>query len=321
MARPTFREAVSAFMEKRQPDFHESWKSEGGSCLSSMNRLGITRCGNAEFRWGERTYVMGIINLSPDSFSGDGITDLEAAVAQAHRFVSQGADILDIGGESTRPGSSPVSIDQEIKRVVPVIERLASEVSVPLSIDTYKLEVARPALEAGAAMINDQWGLKQDPCLAELAAEKRVPLILMSNQRDRGGYDAGVQRDTAYYEDLMAEVTSSLRKSLELALKANVPRENIILDPGIGFGKTWRQDLEIIRRLDELKELGRPILIGPSRKSFIGLVLDLPADERVEGTAAAVAIGIARGVDIVRVHDVQQMVRVCRMSDAIVRPS
>jgi len=264
---------------------------------------------------------MGIINLSPDSFSGDGITDLEAAVAQAHRFVSQGADILDVGGESTRPGSSPVSIDEEIKRVVPVIERLASEVSVPLSIDTYKLEVARPALEAGAAMINDQWGLKQDPRLAELAAEKRVPLILMSNQRDRGGYDAGVQRDTAYYEDLMAEVTSSLRKSLELALKANVPRENIILDPGIGFGKTWRQDLEIIRRLDELKELGRPILIGPSRKSFIGLVLDLPADERLEGNAAAIAIGIARGADIVRVHDVQQMVRVCRMSDAIVRPS
>ena len=264
---------------------------------------------------------MGIINLSPDSFSGDGITDLEVAVAQAHRFASQGADILDVGGESTRPGSSSVSADEEIKRVVPVIERLASEVSVPLSIDTCKLEVARPALEAGATMINDQWGLKQDPGLAELAAEKGVPLILMSNQRDRGGYDAGVQRDTAYYEDLMAEVTSSLRKSLEVALEAGVPRENIILDPGIGFGKTWRQDLEIIRRLDELKELGRPILIGPSRKSFIGLVLDLPADERLEGNAAAIAIGIARGADIVRVHDVQQMVRVCRMSDAIVRPS
>ena len=264
---------------------------------------------------------MGIINLSPDSFSGDGITDLEAAVAQAHRFVSEGADILDVGGESTRPGSSPVSIDEEIKRVVPVIERLASEVSVPLSIDTYKLEVARPALDAGATIINDQWGLKHDPRLADLAAEKDVPLILMSNQRDKGGYDAEVQRDTAYYEDLMAEVTSSLRESLELALEAGVPWENIVLDPGIGFGKTWRQDLEVIRRLDELKELSRPILIGPSRKSFIGLVLDLPADERLEGNAAAVAIGIARGADVVRVHDVQQMVRVCRMSDAIVRPS
>lgn len=286
-----------------------------------MNQMGITRCGNAEFRWGERTYVMGIINLSPDSFSGDGITDLEAAVAQARRFASQGADILDVGGESTRPGSAPVSIDEEIKRVVPVIKRLVAEVPVPLSIDTYKSEVARQALEAGAKMLNDQWGLKQDPHLAELAAEWDVPLILMSNQRDRGGYDAGVQRDTAYYEDVMVEVISSLRKSLELALRLGVPRENIILDPGIGFGKTWQQDIEIIRRLEELKELGRPILIGPSRKSLIKMVLNLPADERVEGTAAAVAIGIAKGADIVRVHDVQQMVRVCRMSDAIVRPS
>ena len=286
-----------------------------------MNRLGTTRCGNVEFRWGEQTYIMGTINLSPDSFSGDGITDLEAAVVQAHRFVSQGADILDIGGESTRPGSASVSIDDEIKRIVPVIERLVSEVTIPLSIDTYKSEVARRGLEAGATIINDQWGLKRDRRLAELAAEKGVLLILMSNQRDKGGYDAGVQRDTAYYDDLMVEVTSSLRQSMELALIQGVPWENIIVDPGIGFGKTWQQDLEIIRRLEELKELGRPILIGPSRKSFIGLVLDLPANERVEGTAAAVAIGIVNGADIVRVHDVQQMVRVCRMSDAIIRSS
>ena len=284
-----------------------------------MNRLGTTKCGNTEFRWGERTYVMGIINLSPDSFSGDGITDLEAAVVQARRFVSEGADMLDIGGESTRPGSSPVSIDDEIKRVVPVIERLVSEVPIPLSIDTYKSEVAYQALEAGAAMLNDQWGLKRDQRLAELAAKRGIPLILMSNQRDKGGYDVGVRRDTAYYADVMTEVISSLRKSLELALRIGMPRENIILDTGIGFGKTWRQDLEIIRRLEELKELGRPILIGPSRKSFIKMVLDLPVDERLEGTAAAVAIGIAKGADIVRVHDVQQMVRACRMSDAIVR--
>jgi len=292
---------------------------KGAYRVLAMNRLGITRCGNAEFRWGERTYVMGIINLSPDSFSGDGITDVEAAVAQAHRFVSQGADILDIGGVSTRPGSAPVSIGDEIKRVVPVIERLVSEVSIPLSIDTYKSEVACRALEAGATMINDQWGLKRDQRLAELAAEWGVPIILMSNQRDKGGYDAGIQRDTAYYEELMVEVTSSLRKSLELALTLNVPRENIILDPGIGFGKTWQQDLEIIHRLGELKKLERPILIGPSRKSFIKMVLDLPADERVEGTAASIAIGIANGADMVRVHDVQQMVRVCRLSDAIIR--
>jgi len=284
-----------------------------------MNQLGTTKCGNTEFRWGERTYVMGILNMSPDSFSGDGITSLEVAVAQAHRFVSEGADILDIGGESTRPGSSPISVDEEIRRVVPVIERLASEIAIPLSIDTYKSEVAQQALKAGVTMINDQWGLKRDQRLAKLAAERGVPLILMSNQRDKGGYDTGIQRDTAYYDDLMTEVASSLNNSMELALKLGVPQENIIVDPGIGFGKTWRQELEIIRRLDELQGLKRPILIGPSRKSFIGMVLELPTDERLEGTAAAIAIGIAKGADIVRVHDVQQMVRVCRVSDAIVR--
>ncbi len=262
---------------------------------------------------------MGIINVSPDSFSGDGIRDLESAVTQASRLVAEGADILDIGGESTRPSSAPVSVDDEIKRVVPVIERLVSEVTVPLSIDTYKSEVARQAVEAGAMMINDQWGLKRDPQLAELAAEKDIPLVLMSNQRDRGGYDAKVRRDTAYYKDVMAEVISSLRNSLELALKLGVPGENVILDPGIGFGKTWRQELEIIRRLGELKQLGRPTLVGPSRKSFIGLVLDLPVDQRVEGTAATIAIAIANGADMVRVHDVRQMARVCRMSDAVVR--
>jgi len=286
---------------------------------SSMNQPGTTRCGNMEFRWGERTYIMGIINLSPDSFSGDGIRDIDTALAQAHRFVTEGADILDIGGESTRPGSAPVPIDDEINRVIPVVKRLAAEVPVPLSIDTYKSEVAQRALEAGAVMINDQWGLKQDQRLAELAAKRGVPIILMSNQRDRGGYDTGTQRDTGYYKDIMVEVTSSLRKSLELALKLGVPRENTILDPGIGFGKTWQQDIEIIRRLGELKELGRPILIGPSRKSLIKMVLNLTAGERVEGTAATVAIGIANGADIVRVHDVKQMVRVCRMADAIVR--
>ena len=168
-------------------------------------------------------------------------------------------------------------------------------------------------------MINDQWGLKKDSHLAELAAEWGIPIILMSNQRDKGGYDAGIQRDIAYYDDLMTEVTFSLKNSVELALKLGVPQENIIVDPGIGFGKTWRQELEIIHRLDELQGLGRPILIGPSRKSFIGMVLDLPTSERREGTTAAVAIGIAKGAVIVRVHDVQQIVRVCRVSDAIVR--
>ena len=284
-----------------------------------MSQVGTTKCGNTEFRWGERTYVMGIINLSPDSFSGDGITDPKAALAQAHRLVSEGADILDIGGESTRPGSSPISVDEEVGRVVPVIERLSSEISIPLSVDSYKSEVAQKALKAGATIINDQWGLKRDLKLAELAAERGVPLILMSNQRDKGGYDSGIQNDATYYDDLVTEVTSTLENSIQQALKLGVTRENIIVDPGIGFGKSWRQELEIIRRLDELRGLGRPILIGPSRKSFIGMVLDLPAGERMEGTAAAIAIGISKGADIVRVHDVQQMVRVCRLSDAIVR--
>jgi len=286
-----------------------------------MRQPGVTGCRNMEFRWGERTYVMGIINLSPESFSGDGIADIEAAVTQARNFVNQGADILDVGGESTRPGLPPVSADEEIKRVVPVIERLTAELSLPLSIDSYKSEVACPALEAGATMINDQWGLKRDPRLAELAAQKGVPIILMSNQRDKGAYDAKIQRDTAYYNDVIAEVTASLNSSLEQALKLGVPPENIILDPGIGFGKTWQQDLELIRRLEELKRFGRPLLVGPSRKSSIGLVLDLPVTERLEGTAAAIAISIAKGADMVRVHDVQQMVRVCRVSDAIMRSS
>ena len=282
--------------------------------------LATTRCGDVEFRWGKRTYVMGILNLTPDSFSGDGVGDnIEAAIARARLLVDGGADIIDIGGESTRPGAPPVSIDEEIRRVVPVIERLASELSIPLSIDTYKSEVAHRALEAGAKMLNDQWGLKRDPRLAELASEWGVPLVLMSNQRDKGGYDAGLQRDIADYDDPIFEVLSSLKRSLEMALKSNVPWENIILDPGIGFGKTWQQDLEIIRRLGELRELGRPILIGPSRKSFIGRVLDLPVHDRLEGTAATVAIGIAHGADMVRVHDVRQMVLVCRMSDAIIR--
>jgi dihydropteroate synthase len=284
-----------------------------------MDSLGVTRCGNTEFRWGERTYIMGVINLSPDSFSGDGISDIEVAVAQAHRMVAEGADILDVGGESTRPNPVPVSVDEEIKRVLPVIERLAAEVTVPLSIDTGKSEVARRALEAGAVMLNDQWGLKKDPGLAELAAERGVPIVLMSNQRDKSVYDEKIRRDAARYQDVMTEVTSSLHNSLNLALKLGVAGENIILDPGIGFGKTWRQELEIIRRLGELRSLGRPILIGTSRKSFIGLVLDLPVDQRLEGTAATVAIAIANGADMVRVHDVEQMVRVCRMTDAIVR--
>jgi dihydropteroate synthase len=279
-----------------------------------------TTCGELELRWGERTYVMGILNVTPDSFSGDGLADdFKAAVARAKQMAKEGADIIDVGGESTRPNAQPVSADEELRRVIPVIERLAGELAVPMSIDTTKSEVAQRALEAGARMLNDQWGLKRDRRLAELAAEWKVPIILMSNQRDKGGYDADLKRDTADYADPIAEITGSLKGSLEIAARCGVPAEDIIIDPGIGFGKSWQHDLEIIGRLDELTMLGKPILLGPSGKSFIGRVLDLPVSERLPGTAAAVAIGIARGADMVRVHDVKTIVRVCRMSDAIIR--
>ena len=284
-----------------------------------MSANNVTRCGNTEFHWGERTYIMGIVNASPDSFSGDGNTDIEAAVAQACRFVEEGADILDSGGESTRPGFAQVSLEEEIRRVVPLIEQLASRTKVPISVDTSKYEVARQALEAGAAIINDQWGLKTEPRLVELAAKNNAPLILMSNQRDIGGYDAAAGRDTANYNDVMMKVIVSLQQSILVARQAGVPNENIIIDPGIGFGKTWQQDIEIIRRLRELKVMGLPILVGASRKSLIKMVLNLPTNQRVEGTAATVAISIANGADIVRVHDVKQMARVCKMTDAIVR--
>jgi dihydropteroate synthase len=280
---------------------------------------GITRAGKTEFVWGARTYVMGIVNLSPDSFSGDGLSTIDAALAQARQMAADGADILDVGGESTRPGFTPVSTEEELKRVIPVIERLTPSVNVPISIDSTKYEVVRQAVDAGAAIINDQWGLKTEPRLAVLAASRNLPLILMSNQRDKGAFDPQIKRDTAFYDNVMTELIGSLRRSIETALQAGVPPENIIIDPGLGFGKTWRYDLWIIRRLEELKVLERPVLLGPSRKSFIKMVLNVPPEERGEGTAAAVAIGISKGADIVRVHDVKAMVRVCKVSDAIMR--
>jgi dihydropteroate synthase len=276
-------------------------KTRGGSSL------GVTHCGKTTFYWGERTYAMGIVNVSPDSFSGDGLDSVDAAVAQAQRFVTEGVDILDVGGESTRPGSSPISVDEELRRVIPVLERLIGKVKVPLSVDTYKFDIARQALDAGAEMINDIWGLKLEPRLAELAAERGVPIILMSNQRDKPR------------RNIVSAIIEDLKRSIDLALDSGVPWENIIVDPGIGFGKTLEQNLELVRRLDELKVLGRPILLGTSRKSMIGSILDLPPEQRLEGTAATIAIGIAKGADMVRLHDVREMIRVCRMSDAIIR--
>jgi dihydropteroate synthase len=260
-----------------------------------------------EFRWGQRTYVMGIVNVDPDSFSGDGLRDAESAIAQGKRFAAEGADIIDVGGESTRPGFEPIPAGEEMRRIMPVIERLVGELSVPVSIDTYKSEVARQAVAAGARMINDVWELKRDPKLARVAAEAGVPLIISQNQRD------------SKFHDFFPELIASLKKSIQVALDAGVTWDNIIIDPGVGFGKTVEQNVEIVRRLAEMKALGRPILLGTSRKSFIGHVLGLPVDQRLEGTAATVAIGIAHGADIVRVHDVAQMVRAVKMSDAIVR--
>jgi dihydropteroate synthase len=274
--------------------------------------LAPTRCRDTEFRWGEKTYIMGIVNLSPDSFSGDGIgDDMGKALEQAQRMVAEGADIIDVGGESTRPGTKPLSVEDvenEIKLVVPVIERLAKEIKTPISVDTYKSLVAERALDAGANMINDIWGLKKDPTLAGIAAKAKVPIILMANERDAPP-KAGI----------LAKVTADLEAGIRIALEAGVPAENIIVDPGCGFGKTLEQNLELVNRLGELKALGKPILLGTSRKSMIGLVLDLPADQRLEGNLAVTAIGIANGADMVRVHDVKQTALVCRMSDAIIR--
>ena len=258
--------------------------------------------------WGRRTYVMGIINLSPDSFSGDGLgADLAAVVEQGLRFQAEGADFLDVGAESTRPGSTPIRPERELELLLPALTALAAQVNIPISVDTYKSAVARPAIKAGAAILNDVWGLKYDPAIAAVAAETGAPLILMHNQQGRE------------YRNLLPDIFASLQQSVAQALAAGVARDKIILDPGIGFGKTAEDNLEILRRLPEFRRLGFPLLLGTSRKSTIGRVLDLPVAERLIGTAATVALSIAGGADIVRVHDVREMAQVCRMSDAIVR--
>lgn len=274
---------------------------------------GITKIGKSTFEWGSRTYVMGVINATPDSFSGDGVgSSVDAALAQARSFEREGADIIDVGGESTRPpslyqGSEPVPADVELARVLPIVRAIAEETDIPVSIDTYKAKVAREAVEAGASMINDVWALQRDPEMARTAAELGVPVVLMHNQ------------DHTDYYDVVPDVISRLSWLAHRAEEAGVRRDNIVLDPGMGFGKTAQHNLEILRRLDEFRATGLPLLVGMSRKSTIGYVLDLPVDERVEGTAATVALSIAGGADVVRVHDVREMARVARMSDAVVR--
>jgi dihydropteroate synthase len=287
--------------------------------------------------WGERTYVMGILNITPDSFSGDGLLPsagsakpagldqgVQAVVEVARGFLAAGADILDVGGESTRPGSQPVEAEEEKHRVLPVIQALAGAFpDVLISIDTCKSEVARAALQAGAHLINDVWALRADPELAAVAARARVPVILMHNRSKSANIEVRDRLGRAYagadYEDLIEDVKRELMDSVGIARSAGIQDDRILLDPGIGFGKTVAQNMELINRLGEIRSLGFPVLLGASRKSFIGYTLNLPPDQRVEGTAAAVAVGITRGADIVRVHDVQAMLRVVRMTDAIVR--
>jgi dihydropteroate synthase len=274
------------------------------------------RIGRRRFDWGTRTYVMGILNVTPDSFSGDGLLAgggsaaerIERAVRAARSMADAGADIVDVGGESTRPGHQPVVAGEEADRVLPMVAAIREALpELPISIDTTKPSVAEAALAAGADLVNDVWGVAPDDSLALIAAARRVPIVLMHN------------RVEPRYDDLVAEVIADLGEAIERTVQAGVERELILIDPGFGFGKTPIHNLEVLRNLGALRVLGRPILLGTSRKSTLGNVLDLPADERLEATLATTALGIAARVDIVRVHDVRQNVRVARMTDAVVR--
>ena len=264
--------------------------------------------GRRRFDWGARTFLMGVINCTEDSFSGDGLrADADAAVRQGLRMLAEGADLLDVGAESTRPGFQPVGADVELARVVPVIERLARETDAPLSIDSTKADVVRAALAAGATVVNDVGGLRGDPGVAEAAAAAGATVVIMHNQRNRP------------FHDVAADIRDGLLAGCAVAERAGIPRERLILDPGFGFGWRPEQSIEMLRRLGELRDLGRPLLVGTSRKSAIGAVLGLPVEERLLGTAATVAMAIANGADIVRVHDVKEMAQVARMTDAVVR--
>lgn len=264
--------------------------------------------GGREFATNGHTYIMGILNVTPDSFSDGGRwSDRDRALQHAEEMLEQGADVIDIGGESTRPGHTPVSEEEETCRVVPVIEAVKSRFDVPVSLDTYKGAVARAGIEAGADLINDVWGLQHDDEIAGVIAKHGVPCCLMHN------------RKKADYVDFMQDVKADLRKSLELAARAGIPRDRILLDPGIGFAKTPAQNLEAVRRLGELEELGCPLLLGASRKSFIGLALDLPPGDRLEGTLVTTVFAVMQGCMFVRVHDVRENLRAVRMAEAILK--
>jgi dihydropteroate synthase len=275
--------------------------------------LGTTRIGRRTFTWGSRTFVMGIVNVTPDSFSGDGLLAAErdpvaAAAHLATAMAEAGADLLDVGGESTRPGHAAVTVEDELDRVVPVIRAVRAALpDMPLSVDTTKPAVAAAALDAGADLVNDVWGVAEDDALARLAAERGVPIVLMHNRAE------------ARYTTLLPEIVADLQRAIERALRAGVAWDGIVVDPGFGFGKTAEHNLALLRELGSLAILGRPILLGTSRKSTLGRVLDLPADQRLEATLATTALAIASGVDMLRVHDVRENVRAARMADAVVR--
>ena len=266
------------------------------------------RIGNKEYKLGERTYIMGILNVTPDSFSDGGkFNEIEAAVSQAKKLVEDGADIIDVGGESTRPGAEYVTEEEEIKRVVPIIKAIKKELDVTISIDTYKSKTAEEAIKAGADIINDIWGAKYDKNIAKVAAEYNVPIILMHN------------REAKPYKNLMEDVINDLQESIDIALEAGVKKENIILDPGIGFAKTYEENLVVMNNCEVIKGMGYPVLLGTSRKSMIGLTLNLPVNERVEGTLATTVMGIMKGMEFIRVHDVLENKRVAVMTDTILK--
>lgn len=277
--------------------------------LLSVHRKSPVQAGKYTFEFGKRTYIMGILNVTPDSFSDGGdFVDIEAAVQHAKQMVEDGADIIDIGGESTKPGFTEVRVEEELKRVIPVIERLTSEIDVPISIDTYKAAVADKAIQAGAVIVNDIWGMQKDPQMVQIVAKHQVPVIIMHNQQG-----------TEYNRDIMEEICIFLRRSIDLGLQAGIKLENMILDPGIGFGKTSDQNVIVMARMGELNDLGCSILLGTSRKSFIGKILNLTPKERVEGTVATTVMGIMQGADIIRVHDVLENLRAAKVTDAVVR--
>ncbi|MDI6916712.1 MAG: dihydropteroate synthase [Thermoplasmatales archaeon] len=284
---------------------------EGILTVFERKKYQVLKCGKYSLGIGKKTYVMGVLNVTPDSFSGDGITNAENAVEKAKKMVEEGADLIDVGGESTRPFSKPVSESEEWRRVEPVLKKLMKEVDVPVSIDSYKPNIVKKALDIGAGIINDISGLRNRE-MVKIAAKYDAPVIIMHMK----GTPRNMQKKPEY-RDVVGEIFSFFRERIEYAENSGVGK--IIIDPGIGFGKNLEHNLEIIRRLREFKTLGKPLLVGPSRKSFIGKILNLPVDERLEGTLASAALCIANGADIIRVHDVKECVRAAKIMDAVVR--